>query len=248
MPKIYLRKQNDFMGEASMEEAFPFLCEKKHIISLVGGGGKTTLMYALAEEYRKMGRKTLVTTTTHILRPESAVFAQNEPEIRRLWKSGQIAVAGCPAPEGKLAMLEENQLRRYCSLADAVLIEADGAKRMPCKVPGEQEPVILAECDIVIGVLGLDSVGQTLEEACFRTKEAVKLLGVSPQHVLSETDLAAVLSSTRGTRKGAGDRDYYVVLNKCDNDLRKESGQKILQSLLQNGIENVAVTSFYSEV
>lgn len=30
------------------EKIFPFLAEKGHVISLVGGGGKTTLMYNLA--------------------------------------------------------------------------------------------------------------------------------------------------------------------------------------------------------
>ena len=30
------------------EEDFPFLAEKGHVVSLVGGGGKTTLMYAMA--------------------------------------------------------------------------------------------------------------------------------------------------------------------------------------------------------
>lgn len=247
MPEIYLRKQNGLMGEASTEEAFPFLCEKKHIISLVGGGGKTTLMYALAEEYNNRGFKTLVTTTTHILSPESDIIAQTEPEIRRLWERGQIAVAGRAAPEGKLAMLEEKQLRHYCSLADAVLIEADGAKRMPCKVPREHEPVILQDSDIVIGVMGLDSAGQPLEKACFRAKEAAALLGVSVHHVLSEEDMAEILSSACGTKKGVGDRAYYVALNKCDDDLRRESGRKILQSLMQHGIGNAVLTSFASD-
>ena len=31
-----------------IENDFPFLMEKGHIVSLVGGGGKTTLMYAMA--------------------------------------------------------------------------------------------------------------------------------------------------------------------------------------------------------
>ena len=32
-------------------EALPFLGETGHVISLVGGGGKTTLLYALARHY-----------------------------------------------------------------------------------------------------------------------------------------------------------------------------------------------------
>ena len=42
-------------------------------------------------------------------------------------------------------------------LADLILIEADGARMMPCKVPAAYEPVILPETDTVLGVLGLDA-------------------------------------------------------------------------------------------
>ena len=30
------------------EQKFPFLREKGHVVSLIGGGGKTTLLYALS--------------------------------------------------------------------------------------------------------------------------------------------------------------------------------------------------------
>ena len=46
----------------------PFLGETGHAISLVGGGGKTTLLYALARHYSAQGQRVLVSTTTHIWR------------------------------------------------------------------------------------------------------------------------------------------------------------------------------------
>ena len=42
---------------------------EKGVTALIGGGGKTTLMYTLAEELRRRGT-VLVTTSTHIQRPE----------------------------------------------------------------------------------------------------------------------------------------------------------------------------------
>ena len=42
-------------------------------------------------------------------------------------------------------------------LSDLVLIEADGSKRLPCKVPADHEPVLLPESDIVVAVLGLSA-------------------------------------------------------------------------------------------
>ena len=41
---------------------------ERRVISLVGGGGKTTTMYALAEIFREEGKKVIV-TKVHICRP-----------------------------------------------------------------------------------------------------------------------------------------------------------------------------------
>ncbi len=41
----------------------------KEVISLVGGGGKTTLMFALARELATINEFVLTTTTTKILEP-----------------------------------------------------------------------------------------------------------------------------------------------------------------------------------
>ena len=49
------------------------------VIALVGGGGKTTTMYALAREAREAGKTVIVTTTTHIL-PHPALFMTGEPD------------------------------------------------------------------------------------------------------------------------------------------------------------------------
>lgn len=51
------------------EKIFPFLAEKGHVISLVGGGGKTTLMYNLAAHCAHKGWRVLAATTTHIMQP-----------------------------------------------------------------------------------------------------------------------------------------------------------------------------------
>ena len=113
---------------------FPFLKEKNHVISLVGAGGKTTLMYALARRFAGNGARTLITTTTHIYRPEGDVWARSPDAIESLWRRGSYAVAGRLARDGqpeKLTGLPEQELNMYIGMADIVLIEADGAKRMP---------------------------------------------------------------------------------------------------------------------
>ena len=43
-----------------VEQQFPFLAEKGHLVSLVGGGGKTTLLYAMASHCAQKGWRVLM--------------------------------------------------------------------------------------------------------------------------------------------------------------------------------------------
>ena len=72
-------------------EALPFLREKGHVVSLVGGGGKTTLLYGMARLCAAEGQRVLVSTTTHIQRP-SANYAPDEAVREALWQAGTYAV------------------------------------------------------------------------------------------------------------------------------------------------------------
>ena len=52
------------------EELFSRLpLSENKIITIVGAGGKTTLLYALAKKLAANSQKVLATTTTHIMRP-----------------------------------------------------------------------------------------------------------------------------------------------------------------------------------
>ena len=218
-------------------EHFLFKCleEKKHIVSLVGAGGKTTIMYQLAEHFANLGKNVLVTTTTHIFKPASN-FAQSVVEVEALWNAGCYAVVGnIEVDTGKLIQLPVEVFESYSSLADLVLIEADGAKGLPCKAPAGNEPVLLPECDIVIAVMGLDSLHQPIKEVCFRLEKVMEVLGVPSEHCLMEEDAVKLLLSEQGAFKNVGQRNYFIVLNKCDDENRVNSALKIKSLLEKEG-------------
>ena len=158
------------------ETQFPFLAEKGHIVSLVGGGGKTTLLHAMAAHGARKGWRVLASTTTHIQRPKEPLLARTNAELAALWAKGNYVVAGAPALDNKLT--QPPQLERWMAQADAVFLEADGAKHLPCKAPAAHEPVLLPQSDIVLAVAGLSAVGKPLQEVCFRLETACTLLGV----------------------------------------------------------------------
>ena len=219
--------------------AFPFLKESGHVVSLVGAGGKSSLLYELARYSAANGLNTLVTTTTHIFRPDDAVYADDMQKVNHLWDSGSYAVIGTPNLNGKLSMPPGAMLQCLMNKADIVLIEADGSKRMPVKVPEKNEPVILPECDIVIGVLGLSALHHPLKDVCFRLEKATDFLNVDAKMPFTEVQAAQILSSELGTRKNVGQRFYMTVLNQCDNQERMRQGACILELLSQKEIPGV---------
>ena len=227
------------------EKELPFLAEKGHIVSLVGGGGKTTLLYAMAAHCARKGWRVLVTTTTHIQQP-AAYYAPDEAMLAALWQAGQYAVIGTPAENGKLT-LPPQQLLRWMTQADAVFIEADGAKHYPCKLPAAHEPVLLPQSDIVLAVAGLSALSKPLREVCFRYDTIQpQFLASAPGAPLTPPMLAQLLASAQGGRKAVGDRQFYAVLNQADTPELQRQGVQIQQLLRQHDIPCV-LTHFEEE-
>lgn len=204
---------------------------KKHTICLVGGGGKTTVMYELAAAWAACGRKVLVLTSTHILRPVDGSFAADVPAVQNLWQQGRYAVIGNPElATGKLTAPPQFLYEAMKPQADVILCEADGSKHHPCKAPAAHEPVLWPDSDIVLAVAGMDALDNSLQQACQRPQLAAELLGCSAEKIIDAQMLAALLLSEQGARKNVGARAYYIVLNKCD--LLKAAQQEEMRRLL----------------
>lgn len=211
---------------------FDFVTDgKQHNICLVGGGGKTTVMYELAAAWAASGRKVLVMTSTHILQPADGSFSADAAAVHNLWQQGRYAVIGTPEPAtGKLTAPPQDLYEALQPQADVILCEADGSRHHPCKVPAAHEPVLLPDSDIVLAVAGMDALGYSLAQACQRPQPAAELLGCSLDSVIDEQMLTALLLSEQGARKNVGARAYYIVLNKCD--LLKAAQQEEIRRLL----------------
>ncbi|MBR5021109.1 MAG: putative selenium-dependent hydroxylase accessory protein YqeC [Oscillospiraceae bacterium] len=229
----------------ALQRGLDFLADRGRVVSLVGGGGKSTVMYFLAQTCAKQEKRVLVTTTTNIFQPADCIYARNREEVQFLWDRGSIAVIGTPmAGKGKLMEPDPELFRWARDRADVVLIEADGSKHYPVKVPRDGEPVILPECDTVLAVMGLSAIGQPLKNVAFRLPEVTRLLGVEEDHILTEEDAARILSSSFGSRKAVGDRKFCVILNQCDDGPRRRSANLIAQYLARFDVENVVMTAF----
>ena len=138
--------------------------KKPYVIAFVGAGGKTR------------GRKVLVATTTHMFRPAAyGVLTQRAEDAALQLEQKGLAVAGTVSGEEKIAYVGDELYRQICPMADLVLVEADGSKRLPVKAPRPGEPVVPENADMVLAVLGLSALGEPAEEKCFRLEQACEL-------------------------------------------------------------------------
>lgn len=232
-----------YISQTSRGEDFLRNFAACRVISLVGGGGKTTLMDHWARSCAAQQKNVLVTTTTHFQIPHCGTLALSMGDVHRLWMDSCYAVIGTMG-EKKLSMPDEDFLEEAMEQADLVFVEADGSKRRPCKVPNETEPVILDDTDLVVAVLGMSALGEPLEEGCFRLEEIESFLGKKRHEILTEEDAAKILSSPKGGRKGAEDRAYVAVLNQCDTQEQKAAAERIAQMLLEQDVAHILLTSF----
>lgn len=223
-----------FQQNESLVQAFGV---PRGITAFVGGGGKTTLMLRLAKELSNAGGRVIVTTTTHIFPADGMDTLTNarEADVRAALRKDNVVCLGTPSKQGKLAA-PELPIHVLAALADYVLVEADGARKLPLKAPAAHEPVIPEETGLVIAVAGLDGVGKILEETAFRPELFAALTGGKTCDAVSEGDVALVLSHPNGLRKQVTNgMRFCVLLNKADDANRQASALKIAKYLQQTG-------------
>ena len=187
------------------------------VTALIGSGGKTSTMLALADELGRMAR-VIVCTSTRILPPEGLPLllgadAARAPEL--LGAHGVVCI-GQAAEKGKLAAPEVS-FQQLMQWAEFVLVEADGSKRLPVKAHEPYEPVVPPEANQTILVFGLSALGQPIRACVHRPAIFAARCGVSEDDLLTP-ELAATFinDETPHTR---------VLLNQADTAERLALGR-----------------------
>ena len=222
------------MRTDSILKALDIDTDRYPVLSVVGGGGKTSLIFRMMEELTAAGKKVLITTTTHMAYEPDRPFAEDGDMIsikQNLEEYGYTIAASLDREKHKIGALSEEKLKEIKVLADVILIEADGAKRYPLKVPASWEPVIWEQTDLVIAVVGMDAVGRPIREVCHRPECVADFLGKETEEKLTEEDIVKIATSICGLFKDVEERVYRVYLNKSDILKEKEPAEHIVEEL-----------------
>ena len=210
-----------------------------HVISLTGGGGKTSTMRRLAGELIALGVRVVCTSTTRLAAYEVEtapgvvmVAGQTLPydEIgRALDRHGQcllvtpeIVEGGVQKYPGLTATLVDELAARVGALGiGAMVVEADGAKMLPLKAPAEHEPPLPASTTLLASIAGMDALGRRVAHTSVHRPERMRaVLGLDARgdERVTPARIASLLTDPRGGRKGQPQSARFVpILNKTES-------------------------------
>jgi probable selenium-dependent hydroxylase accessory protein YqeC len=181
-------------------------------VALVGGGGKTTLLHAMA---RQLTGRRIVTTTTKMGADQSRglpVLVGVEPTALAPGAPAPAATMVWRAVEGSKALgVAPEVCDRWFGLVDHVLVEADGSRRLPFKAPATFEPVVPATATLVVSVMGADALGRVILDRCHRPLRVAALAGCPATVRLTPEAAARVLLHPRGFRRAVPPGALFAI-------------------------------------
>ena len=143
------------------------------LAAVLGSGGKTSLIHALAAELTKASQKVIVSTTTKIYPPlagqgdlllleDGALLPDRlAPDLLH---GRPLTLARRRLPNGKLQGLMPEEFIPLAQDQDLwLLVEADGAARKSLKAWAAWEPVVPPGAGLVLLVLGAGGLGKPLD-------------------------------------------------------------------------------------
>ena len=189
--------------------------ESRELISLVGGGGKSTLLFQIA---RSAPGSTIATTTTKMGERQSGGFPIIEgPDFFGLQERSrnEPVFVRQSVKNGKSLGVSSDQCDHWFadkSLCDYMVVEADGARHRPFKAPANFEPVVPSSTSVLLSVIGADALGRVIADQCHRPLRVAAIAGCSPYQRLTPPRAAAVLISPSGPFKNTPQNARRIVV------------------------------------
>ena len=214
-------------------------------VSIIGGGGKTTLLYRLGRELAEAGFSVALTTTTHLRPPEPGALpwlkAAAPGEVKTaLGQYSPVLLSG-PEQAGRIGPPEEAVLETARQCSRFLIAEADGSRGLPLKFPASHEPALLPGTDFVVLVMGLSALGKPLDAVCHRAAQARRAIPGLPEQVTPQAAASILLSPEGRPWNIPPGIPWAVLLNQ--RELCPWEGERLARLLVERGAPRVVLAS-----
>jgi len=214
-------------------------------VAVVGGGGKSSLMFDLAAT---LPGRVVMTTTTRIFASQMSQAEESctlaDPGWRRRLDDFASALLVVGEMDGDRANGVPAELPAEVLAhprVDWVVAEADGSRMRPVKAPAEHEPVIPPGTSLLVVVAGIDALAAPIRDVAHRPERVCGLTGLAQDDVLTPERLADLLTSSDGGLKHAPpDARVAVLINKVESPEERETArQVVLRALRCRAVDRV---------
>ena len=216
------------------------------VITFIGGGGKTSLMYLWARSLQASGFSVATTSTTRlsaqalpevrIAQPaslsEAAFFLRTPTTAREI-----LTLSSYTAPAGdKLLGIPPAWIDSLCQkFPDTFfLVEGDGSAGRSLKGHLPHEPVIPASTSLLVPVIGLDVLGKTLDNAHIHRPDVFsRITGTPSGGLIGPAEVFTALFHPEGYLcRALQSTTILPLLNKMETCSQWETGKIIATQIL----------------
>lgn len=243
--KIYSYSKGILKEYTNLIDALKIDLDKDKVVTVVGAGGKTSTIYKLSEEISNLNKKVVVTTTTHMRLEKDFILVEKQDDLKLVeeaLKERNLVKIAKKESEYKVCSMDLNLLKKVIEMNENILIEGDGSKNLPLKAPREGEPVIVEETNLVIGLIGFDSLHKKIKDICHRPENVCRVLKKNLDEIIEYEDLIKIAASENGLKKDVNCK-YKVLINKVDDEEKLKECKKIAE-LFEKADIDVIFTSY----
>lgn len=224
---------------------------RRQIITVTGSGGKTTLVEDMADWLVGNGKTVLIATSTKIVYParKNSVTILNPQILKKMdFKKSEIIYAGKEiTSDYKIAGFDSEIISEIFvnKNIDFILVEGDGSKKKPVKGYADFEPVIPKETEILISVLGMNSLGlEVNDENIHRVEKFMESTGLSKGDKVKCKNLFKLFTHSNGYFKIKSKKNF-IMLNRVNEDNLKCA--EYIRDRVVNELDFVEKTLFKEE-
>lgn len=203
----------------------------KDIISCVGSGGKTSLIFALANELRR--EKVLVTTTTKMFKPTYKVvdYLLSKEQIKNFQYNKGITYLYDSVNNENKVYCSEDTINSVIDNFDFTIIESDGSKRKPLKAWQHGEPVIINRTTKTVGIIPIQAIGMEInDDNIHRFQLFQNSFNLKNDKYIDASHLTKIIFHENGLFKDAlGERILFI--NGIDGEKELDMAQKLLEKI-----------------
>ncbi len=217
-----------------------FKINNKDIITIIGAGGKTSLMFSASSLLRN-DYKVLVTTTTHIYIPDNNLYDkiimlthfenENYNNILQNNKNGVYVIGSHIVNNSKIKGLTFDMLDKITPYFDVVIIEGDGSKEKSLKGWNDNEPVIYPKTTKTIGIVDISSIGIDInEENIHRVDKFLDIINDYSNNKVNIEHLEKLILNEKGLFKfSKGEKILFI--NKVEDINKRKNALNIIKDI-----------------